>query len=280
MNIYALVIAKYLSVSKVKSFFRFYRLELILAVFLVSPSLIAGDRGAFISFILFFCGVFFLKTKKKLNVPALVIVGFSLAFVISILGIRRQGNSLNESVKIFSSKGKSISNATYELSGSVQSLLIALDNIPNVYPHLYGLTMADELLLLVPGATDFVLNLLSVPPQMRFSPQYLTFIALGPKSSWGVGSTCVADVYVNFGSLGVPIIFFLFGIMCYIIDNASLKRNLKPAMLIFVLIAYSYSVYISRATLLTTITGFIYVYLIYTVFLKRTVNNNIKNASI
>src|SRR5690606_6741284 len=92
------------------------------------------------------------------------------------------------------------------------------------------------------------------------SAQLLTLYDLGSFATWGVGTSCVADTYLDFGTIGVILIFGFFGFSSRYLELAAFNKALPS---IFILVCcfsvVSYSIYIPRATILYSLNKTIYI---------------------
>jgi len=219
---------------------------------------ISGDRGPLIFIGLSFLLHFILVTNKKVSY-ILLLGGLFLGLTfLSILGQTRQAKGADFSERLSSRKAnyydaypESFSMGTKELAGSIRVNHIAVDYFPDRFPHAYGFLTLQELLLIIPGLKGAFIDGFGVPKYLTSSAQFITFISLGPNATWGVGTACVADVFINFGLYGVVIGFILFGILARKFDRIiSLKNANSVYFLALLFLYFSYSVYLPRGTLL------------------------------
>lgn len=245
----------------------------LLLVFYLAAVMLSGDRGAVIycSAGLFFGYVY--VSQKKIPVAVLMLLIVGSALFITILGlVRKEDKSKNFSDRVTmvldgngaTMSGRdgsaSISGNTQELSTSVRTVHIAVSKIPSTFPHTYGLFAMQDALLFIPGLKGAIINFFSIPRQFTSSAQLLTWIDLGPFATWGVGTSCVADVFIDFGLIGVLLVFFIFGFYSRRMEVLAFSGRPIPLLaLIAIFLVFSFSVYIPRATILYSLNKFTYV---------------------
>jgi len=218
---------------------KIYIASLLFFVFLF---LSIGDRGPIIRIALIFSVLYGIRVKT-FSLKTVIISTCVAALLMTIVGMGRTkvvDNAVSKGIiergyeNLLSSEGLVI--PTAELAGSNKILFAAIDNVPNQYPYLYGKTYMVNILssLPVPGITKIFTELLEIPRHQTTTTHYFTYMLIGPNPTWGAGSEVVADVYVNFGLFGVPIIFFVFGMICarysYLIEH--LNESVKVSSVI------------------------------------------------
>nr|WP_269117150.1 O-antigen polymerase [Psychrobacter sp. Ps3] len=211
-------------------------------LFFVLMFLSVGDRGPVISVVLLFFtlyGVYVKPFSFKTVVVSMVIA----ALLMTILGLGRtriaenigsQGIIERGYTALISSDEIIIPSA--ELAGSNKILFAALDNVPTRYPYLYGKSFVINFssALPIPGVTQLFTDLLEIPKYQTTTTHYFTYILIGTNPTWGAGSEVVADVYVNFGVFGIPVVFFLFGLVCarYSFATEHFGKHVKVSFII------------------------------------------------
>lgn len=237
---------------------------IILIVYLAFIML-SGDRGPIIYLVLGFIIGFILVSEKKLSkmhIISLFIIG---GFSITLLGLIRGSDlTLTELLKdnqhsVF--YPKSFSPYTKELAGSVYAIQIAVDNVPEVIPHTKGLFFALNTFLLIPGLNSSVQSLFNINYEYSSSSKLLSFLYFsGGRIRWGVGTTCIADIYIDFGYIGVLIIFLLFGYFARYIELRNFViQDISILSISLYILFFSFSIYIGRSSLLVPFTKLVYV---------------------
>ena len=149
--------------------------------------------------------------KRKANYKFVLIASIIGLLVISTSAIIRQNTDMtfSEGLLILQDS-KSVFPPTKELSTSVNTLHIAMTHYPEMEPYNLGSSFITSFLKIVPGLTglvQFVLGEKIVGSDVIISDMYFGSRYHG----WGLGSSIIADVYISFGTIGVIIVFFLFG---------------------------------------------------------------------
>lgn len=245
---------------------------IIMGIYLIII-LFSGDRGPIIYNLALALFGYIYVTKKKISavkVAGLLIVG---AIAVSLLGQIRQISDLSfvertsqvlSQTEIQESRyyPHSFLEGTKELAMSARSLNIAVSNVPSQYEHTYGLFMLQDIMLLVPSLRGLFVDYFNIPAPLTTSPRFLSWLDLGAFSTWGVGTTCTADIYLDFGLIGILVIFLLFG---YVVRRLELIGFSNAAVgfpvLIVIFLFFAYSIYIPRATIIYALSKFTYIYL-------------------
>lgn len=245
------------------------RAAMLLALYLPTM-IIIGDRGPVIYLSLGFFFGFIYVTKRRISLVTLLLLMTVTTVSLTIIGlVRRQ----NESGGSFSKKvsgamkdetlefyPRSFSNNTKELAGSVRTLHIAVSNVPEPLPHFNGLFFAQDAMLLIPSLRNVFTKMAEIPEEFTSSSQLLTLISQGGHSDWGVGTTCIADTYLDFDVYGIVIIYFLFGFFCRRMELITFSRDLGSIyVLICIFLIFSFCVYIPRSTIAYSLNKFTYV---------------------
>lgn len=225
--------------------------------------LTTGERGTIIFNALFLAGVILHVSNLKLTGFRLLLLIGVTSSALTLLGVARKfedEGSFIDKLKIALNTEEtetsyrypdSILPSTQELASSGRILNIAVNQIEQGASHTYGLFAFQDLMFLVPSLRSTFVETFNIPKTLTFSAEYFTYIDLGKFSSWGVGTSCVADTYTDFGIPGVVIIYFLFGFFVRKLD-LTIYRKTFPNYIFFAvsLLALSFSVYSSRGTLL------------------------------
>lgn len=192
-----------------------FNLSIVLYLLAVLTS---GDRGPviFISTAYFFSAS--LAANRKLSFRGFFVILLVGAFVMSILGSLRQNHSMEAIEEQIGdaytevSQKQSLSPITKELAGSFRTLEAAVDYVPSVIPHTMGLFQFEYLMQVIPFSSRFVGY---ITGKVRFSRStgLLTWLINGEDATSGVGTTCIADLYIDLGVFGVIIVMFLWGIV-------------------------------------------------------------------
>lgn len=243
---------------------------ILLSIYLISI-MISGERDLLILNGLFLVGILMYSSKIKIKISYIFIFVGIAAFTLTLLGAARnfkdEGNTFFDKITIALESNTdnghytdSFLNSTKELASSGRTLNIAVDAMEQGNRHTYGLFALQDLMLLIPSLKGTVINMYEIPNFLTSSAQYLTYLDQGAHPIWGVGTSCVADTYIDFGVVGIIIFYLLFG---FIVRRSELmiynKKIVSFIPLTASLLLFSYSVYISRATVLYSLSRLFYV---------------------
>lgn len=258
-----------ISGTKINSFLAYINTikfpALLIFIYLFSV-MYAGDRGPIIYNVIFIFFGYILVSKKKLTILNFGVLLIAGAFVLSLLGIARsfkdessliaklqEATNIEETSRYYP---QSFSPYTKELASSGRTLSIAIESDTRTY----GLFALQDLMLLVPSLKGTFIEVFEIPKPLTSSAQFLTNFNLGSFSTWGVGTSCVADTYLDFGTIGVIFVFGFFGFSSRYLESAAFN-NVIPSIFILVCCfsVIAYSIYIPRATILYSLNKTVYI---------------------
>ncbi|WP_417608028.1 O-antigen polysaccharide polymerase Wzy [Owenweeksia hongkongensis] len=243
---------------------------LISGVYLVLV-LVSGDRGPILQFGVTYLGGYVLVAKRKMRLVVVLAGLFIGATAISLLGfVREIGNGADfwkkvevaYSLRAESRIQSSISPSTLELAGSVRTMHAAVDYSEN-YGHTNGLFQLFQVLSIVPGVGTIAKALTGMENTDFKSSAFLTRHILGSNPDRGLGTTVVADIFLDFGIIGVVVIFCLFAwFVRYLEVNVFSARLFRISTLALFFIFLSQAIYIGRSTILVLFKDALLLYLI------------------
>lgn len=253
------------NISLKSIFFKFIRNYLfasIATIYLVL-FLISGDRGPIMQVALIALGAYSLYIKP-IKLRTLLIITLIGAFIFTIIGYGRgseinkieEGNIFQRGYASFAESQQGI-NVTNELASSIRIQYRALDVIPEKHPYLNGITFLTVGAGVIPFFSSFIIDLFEIPPQYISSSTFFTILGQGNNPKYGEGSEILSDIYINFGTIGVFVIMFLFGnISSYLFYHANM---LKINYVLILLILIIYGISINRGMLFTPLKDTIYI---------------------
>ena len=109
-----------------------------------------------------------------------------------------------------------------------------------------------------------------IPPSLYSTSEIATTL-LG--SSYGAGTTCVADAYYNFGFFGTIMFFIIVGYYLRKLDLSIYQKGCKLFIFIVAFCFFVKSIYLGRSYMLQPVTLIIYTFLM--VLLSKRVNKKI-----
>ena len=222
---------------------------------------VSGDRGPVIYTILLILYSYLYLTGKKLTTITILCGGLLAAFVITIIGIARMeamrasfGERVTDAIDSIngSNSGQnSISPYSQELANSSKCIWIAMGAHDNhVIDYQYGRYTFFNIVHAIPFAGTFLKNFVGLNWNNVSSSSFITKEGLGPNATYGLGTSAVADFYLEFGLLGVILGFISAGIMFKYIDTILYFRpKVSATLLIFSLQVASIAIYFSRYSL-------------------------------
>jgi hypothetical protein len=243
----------------------------VLCVYLATV-MVSGDRGPLMIFGIAIFSGYVMITRRRVTLVTLVILLFVGAQIISILGdVRNQSKgsdflsrlSMVAEPKIpMTSDESSFSKPTQELAWSVRSLHRAVDYVPERHDYLLGRFQFQQIVSSIPFVSNFYPFIFEdVTYRYRSSPSFITWIRQGDNPFSGDGTTCIADLYLDFGVIGVVAGMMIFGFM---MRNAELSMYSEklPTLLVhvFILVFLSKAIYVSRSSLLVDFKGAIWTF--------------------
>lgn len=239
---------------------------ILLSIYLFGV-VISGDRGPIIYNSLAVILGYIFTTQKKPSTKNIIILIVFASFFITILGLARgykEETSFTKKIELAITEHsessyypQSISPFTKELAISGRSVNIAVQS----ESRFYGMFMLQDLMLIFPTVKGFFIKLFDIPRMYTSSPQFLTNYSLGNYATWGIGSSSVADTYLDFGFVGVIIVFGMFGLLTRYLE-LSFYSNSMPTLIVMsaTFSIFCFSVYIGRSTLIYSLSNVFYIY--------------------
>jgi oligosaccharide repeat unit polymerase len=260
----------------VKLYLKYLDKSMILLTFIyLLLVMLSGDRGPIFQITLTIIGGYFFAIRRKLRLRYCVVFVVVSAFIFANLGfIREMRDYSSFSGRIEQANRtrsllphyKSISPYTFELATSVRTLHAAVEYTEN-NDFFYGQNQFYELLGILPGFGLLSREFIGIEKQDLSSAVFLTEYlfdkhseALGPPH--GLGTSCVADVYLDFGVLGVLMFFLIFGIFIRYLEHNSFANSL-PKLFVWIMafVFLSKAIYIGRSTIISTFKECLQIYI-------------------
>lgn len=211
-----------------------------------------GDRGPVLIVLTAYYISYIVSSGKTLNKKYLLISCTLAVIVLSILGQTKQfrdNNTIFDRISMLDDSNgrydvKSISPYTKELAGSYKCLAFSVMNVPTRESYKYGQYQLSYILSAIPFSSRII-------PTAGASSTRITYYIQGEDATYGNGSSCVADFYLDGGFVLVIIGMFLFGLAMRSFEHTIFCEE-KPSLLYYSFAFYfcCYSVYISRSMVL------------------------------
>ena len=253
--------------GKTVLFLKVNKILIFCALGIMLFSLWFGDRGPAIQmfFIIAFIYVTYVtKIKLRVFIP-LVIFGLFLMTIISYtrgsdnnLKSGSIGNTFNEASQEVG-EFNSFWNYGMDLIVNNRNLFVAIE-IGNRREPLYGKSYFPYIFSPFPGVPTLLTETIFGKKPEAFATS--TIITKYTGLEWGVGSNAVGDIYMNFKTFGVVLIFLLFGMFIRGLETSTGIYGVLAFTLIFALV-----IYYPRSSLLEQLSlvvrGIIILYLIF-----------------
>lgn len=249
-----------------------FSLFLLLYCLLVISS---GDRGPVLQIFLVYFGSFVILTHKRYKLIGIILVVFLASVVVSFLAYFRHfegTGSFIEKIQMSQemdrgmvSNKMSVSPSTFELATSIRTVHAAVSYSQDD-GYWYGLFQSYQIVGIVPGLGLLFQNLTGLSPEELRSAHFLTAQIQGNEVTHGLGTSCVADIYLDFGYVGVILSFIIFGYFLRNLDVISYSNLLYSKMTYIVLAIFlSKSIYIGRSTIVMLFREVVLCYIIITI---------------
>ena len=240
----------------------------IIAIYLCS-CLIAGNRRPLIAILtLLACGYYISQVKKlKLkNMAAIIIVAASALQVTSFLRLVDGHQSLSERIELaINNKAESANYTEPSILPFTTELATSLRAYHSTVMHMeenkgvFGLSTVGYLISIIPGLGLLVESMTSI----KLTTSSL-LITEWMGADHGMGTTVLADVYIDYGFIGSIIIFLLFGALLSRLDAVTYERYLNNNLLvqILALLYISNAVFLSRSSIMQVFADIVLIYVI------------------
>ena len=266
---------KLLKQNRLKDFINHFGTNslLCLGIYVISLSL-GGSRSnvIIISVSLLFAMLY--VCNKRFGLFAVIIGVASFAYVMSFIGITRkfQGMSMAQKAKVVETinlEKKSIMPTTLELAGSLQTFNASLDYVPKYHDYLYGSFHVRNVVSAIPFSSRFSSIFFDSRKRYHSSDFFVTYIIQGENYLYGNGTSINADLYLNYGSVGIFIGMLILGVVFRKTEFSVLASG-KPSLNSIVLFMFlmGYALPYSRNGFLAPINYIMFVY-IFLYFYKK-----------
>lgn len=227
---------------------------LVPLIIYLSLVFMTGDRGPILTTVLAYVITYVIATQKKIKFVTLFLAIFIGSTVLSIIGnVRKYNNLLTvHEMLSYNNQGneESILPVTKELADSYNTFTYSVAKVPCQHDYFYGMMKLRDLGYSVPFLYRAIPFIYSKKEYENGSTSYCTYLIQGLNRTYGNGSSLLADIYLDFGLIGIIFVMMLLGFLIVHIDNI-LFHSTSPYWLVTSVACFSYSIYLSRATLTT-----------------------------
>lgn len=244
---------------------------LLVTLFTIVPYVLSGDRGSYLQPLALIVIPYFVLSKPMKLFKSMAIAT-TMAFILVVVGDTRGRMSVSWTDAL-TARIASVANPaawpTIELANSFGTFNIATGYFPQKYEYQNGVKTLYSIASLIPFSSFFTdvrkKNLES--DYVLSSSLFFTNILTQGTFSSGSGTSTLADIYIDFGPYGIPIVLFLWGMfMAWICRNVMISQS---SNFVFLYSYYSYvNIYVNRSTFFTGFNHLIWVFLI-VFFIKR-----------
>jgi oligosaccharide repeat unit polymerase len=205
---------------------------------------------------------------RSVNYKKVVTIIVASVIIFSLVGIMRgDTNTLKEGFRMLNTQ-ETIMPVTRELANSVNTLHVAVSNVPVKIDYNYGSTFFQAFCALVPGLDRFYRAYLADGPVMN-SSEYITYLYFGEDPLYGLGSSIVADVYISFGPIGVLLIFIMLGAFIRYLELNTFAKDSSPYILALSFCCYSQYMAVCRGAMSSMFLSLSYSWILIFLFTKR-----------
>lgn len=233
----------------------------------------SGDRGPAVFSLIGYLLAVSIATNKKVRYSQFLVLLSVGAIFISLWGIVRTSKTTENMTGQLSNaysdlqSQQTIIPATRELASSIRTLHAAVETVPDMFPHTHGVFQLSYIIESVPFYSRFFPTLQSSVGYNR-STAFLTWIINGDTDTSGVGTTCIADAYIDLGLLGVIIILFLWG---FVVKRSEILYSVPISSLSLFQVTMGFivvtiSVYIPRSAILFSFKDVVWPFLVLLLF--------------
>lgn len=237
--------------------------------------MLSGDRGPVLYSMCLILYSFLMCTKHRFSLITVVSLIVGAAFFTTLLGVVRNGN-LNQSFwervenasLVDNVKKPSVLSSTQELANSVNTEFIALSasEAPD-FNHTYGKYTFYAIIGSIPGSSYVLTNFFGVNLRETMSSEFITVSHFGNNYRFGLGTSPMAENYLEFGILGIVLGFIFLGWCFNHLDYVVFRSDARtPLWLIIIALKLSsVAIYIPRSSVAGCISKALYTLIIFLV---------------
>ena len=244
-----------------KEYIREFSILYYISVFSYSLLVLkSGDRGPLIHLFLCYWIPFFYVGKRKIKLIFAIVLLCIGALLLSLLGtVRAMDGSLSVDKVVEAQKFR---NERYADDNIVFTSTAELSNVVRAYHVLYyfsetkfivyGAGFVNQILGIVPGLRYILYPIIGVDDTEITTARISTILL---QQDHGMGSTCVADTYFNFGAYGTIVVFFFVGFLFRKMDISAYDRleKMSPFVVCTIICYMMFAIYIGRGYLFSPI---------------------------
>lgn len=248
--------------------------NIILFAYLTISFAVGGRSISMATACIYFLGYVYSSQVRLSKLKIFIAILGASVFLRFIGEIRTSetGVSIQERiVQVFNSENElpSFSPNTLELAGSIRCLHLALDYVPKYHSFLLGRFQLGYIMSVIPSGSRWSMLLGIMPSEFRYigSASFVTWVRQGDNPNSGDGTTCVADIYLDFGVVGCIFAFFIWGFWVRRFDVNLYSPFFSPSLLYsFVFVYFGKAIFVSRSSILFELKSVIYLFAVIFVY--------------
>lgn len=252
-----------------KNYIKHFNILFIIVLFINAILiLMSGDRDNLIYTFGVFILAFVLINKVQFDLKKVVLLGVPAVLIFFVMGLLRHvdfNTSTSEKLQIAQVASENMEMAFYFAATDEFGRVIRAQHAILMHVRENGhqfLTVLYEFFGLVPGLGTLFTSILGVTQNdigsSRIATSYMD-------ADHGMGTTCIADLYLSMGVIGVCVFMFFLGRLYRRIET-EVYTDKKLFYWVFYLTSLVYAVLIGRADMMTPFRHCFYVFLIVYVF--------------
>lgn len=184
------------------------RLACAMGLYWMVTILVLGNRNGFLLMAMVLVAGFLIYRFRSGRMLLLVLAVGAVTMYGTIGALRTEGQiSASSVVHALTNGGDAESESTFNVS--TVGLRAALAHVPDGEEYGYGRYKLIGFLGVVPLIRGYI-----IPDDVEFisTADLLSAVMTNPEAPWGVGTSIVSDIYIDFGPGGVPVLMALLGL--------------------------------------------------------------------
>ena len=251
----------------VKCYSKIYYLSLLVYLILVASS---GDRGPLIQLSMCYFATYFIINRKQFTLAKALPLMIVAVFFLNFIGSYRENSgginadNMKKANLVMSEKfsgGNIFFSSTMELSNVVRSYNVIYEDT-KIHGSISGIGFIDQILGFFPGLRPYVIYPIFQydKGKREIDTNYVSTRLLN--SDHGMGTSCCADIFYNFGFCGTILVFFIFGVLTKRMDLELYSKEHNILVYSFAVNYLMLAIYLGRGKLLTPLNISIYSFLL------------------
>ena len=160
-----------------------------------------------------------------------------------------------------------ISPTTVELASSLNTFTYFISYVPDKHDYMHGSFFIRNILSAIPFSSRLTSKFLNPEKQYQSSDSFVTYIIQGQDYTYGNATSINADLYLNFGVLGVVFGLFILGFFFkYVEYNVFMAKTPSISMILLIVYLAGFSLIWNRYGFLTPINYFVFSYILNRLF--------------